>query len=165
MSVKGARIQWLSALAVVLLTAALFYPSLNSSFLLDDYVNLNRLDEVGSKGYGYFIFSGISGPSGRPLSLATFALQHQAWPDNPFAFKFVNLLIHLINGLLIFAITRTLLRKLPLDKQAVHWISLIALAVAASSYPDFHRAVYRAAHDATLNPRDTGGDRRLSLFP
>lgn len=104
---------WLFALLLV--TVAIYYPALDSLFLLDDYPNLDNLRQIESHGYWHYIFSGIASPSGRPLSLLSFALQYQHWPANPFAFKLVNLLIHLLNGVLIFLICRLLATRLDLS--------------------------------------------------
>lgn len=79
-----------------------YLPGLHSLFLFDDNVNLGQLSQVGNLGYNAYVFSGISGPSGRPLSLLSFALQYQDWPDNPYPFKLVNLVLHLLNGILIY---------------------------------------------------------------
>jgi tetratricopeptide (TPR) repeat protein len=79
-----------------------YLPGLHSRFLFDDNVNLGQLSQVGNHGYNAYIFSGISGPSGRPLSLLSFALQYRDWPDNPYPFKLVNLVLHLLNGILIY---------------------------------------------------------------
>lgn len=104
-SVNPGRLPAFIFIGIVVLTGFLYYPSLDSHFILDDYYNLFELDQVESKGYLYYIFSGAAGPSGRPLSTFTFALQYADWPVNPFSFKSVNLLIHLVNGVLVFFIT------------------------------------------------------------
>ena len=95
-------------LLLLLLTLVVYFPALSSDFQLDDANNLGGLASVSEKGMLNFMFSGVAGPSGRPLSLLTFALQHSAWPDNTFAFKAVNLAIHLACGWLIFLICRKL---------------------------------------------------------
>ena len=97
--------------AILLFTAAIYWPGLNSDFYLDDYPNLASLEQVGEQGYLPYILGGISSSLGRPLSLATFAVQYKAWPGNPFAFKLVNLVIHLLNGCLIFIACRLLLAQ------------------------------------------------------
>jgi len=79
-----------------------YLPGLHSRFLFDDNVNLGQLSQIAAHGYDAFIFSGISGPSGRPLSLLSFALQYRDWPDNPYPFKLVNLILHIFNGILIY---------------------------------------------------------------
>ena len=97
--------------AILLFTAAIYWPGLNSDFYLDDYPNLASLEQIGEQGYLPYTLGGISSPLGRPLSLATFAVQYKAWPGNPFAFKLANLVIHLLNGCLIFIACRLLLAQ------------------------------------------------------
>ena len=45
-------------------------------------------------------------PGGRELSMVTFALNHYFFGDTAWAFKLVNLLLHLLNGWLLLRITR-----------------------------------------------------------
>ena len=90
---------------ILLLTGILYYPALDSIFILDDSANLRDLAFIHDRGWLYYLLGGSSGPSGRPLSLLTFALQAASWPDSPFAFKCVNLLIHLLNGGLVYTLT------------------------------------------------------------
>ena len=101
---------------LLLLTVCLYVIGLDSDFLLDDSGNLSGLAEVGQHGFFYYIFSGTAGPSGRPLSLLTFALQYPAWPDNPAAFKAVNLALHCANGILVWLISARLIRLLEPDQ-------------------------------------------------
>lgn len=92
-------------LLLLVFTAVAYYPALYGRFLLDDFNNLAALEKLNSALDFTFIFGGSAGPSGRPLSLFTFALQHNAWPIHPFDFKLVNLIIHLLNGVLVYFIT------------------------------------------------------------
>lgn len=96
---------------IVLITIVVYLPGLDSRFIFDDYVNLGQLPEIKDYGYGSFVFSGVSGPSGRPLSLLTFALQYKDWPNNPYPFKVFNLVLHLLNGLLLYALMVFISRK------------------------------------------------------
>ncbi|MBM2829571.1 MAG: hypothetical protein HW411_361 [Gammaproteobacteria bacterium] len=99
-----------TVLPLLLLLATLIYlPGLGSRFLLDDFYNLQNLDQVKEYGYGAYVFgSGFAGPSGRPLSLLTFAFQYEQWPSNPAAFKFVNICLHLLNGVLVYLLCNLL---------------------------------------------------------
>jgi len=106
-------------------TAYIYYPGLDGRFILDDYYNLGELDQIDTYGYSYYVFSGISGPSGRPISLLSFALQYQHWPDNPFAFKLINLVIHLLNGILVFFVCRLLSHHLKLNNRETNTLSLL----------------------------------------
>ena len=106
----------LSLYLLLLLTVCCYAIGLDSSFYLDDFGNLSELAEVENNGFFYYIFSGIAGPSGRPLSLLTFALQYPAWPDYPAAFKAVNLAIHCLNGILVWLISARLIALLEPDR-------------------------------------------------
>jgi tetratricopeptide (TPR) repeat protein len=93
---------------ILLLVALVYRGALHTSFWGDDYYNLYNLNLIDSEGYLYYIFNGIAGPSGRPLSLLTFAWQHESWPLDSYSFKVVNFGIHLINGILIYFLGRRL---------------------------------------------------------
>jgi hypothetical protein len=72
-----------------------------------------------------FITQGGSGPTGRPIALASFLLHKDSWTHemgwlgNAQTFKQVNLFIHLICGLLFFVI-RLLLRSYGYLEQKIH---------------------------------------------
>lgn len=93
-------------IAIAALAALIIAPGLTGGFVLDDYPNLALLSQLPENPTWDQIFSllqtGIAGMFGRPMAMFTFFLQAEAWPGNPFAFKLVNLLIHLINGALVF---------------------------------------------------------------
>lgn len=101
---------------LLLLTVCFYAIGLDSGFYLDDFGNLSELAEVENNGFFYYVFSGFAGPSGRPLSLLTFALQYPAWPDYPAAFKAVNLALHCINGILVWLISSRLIALLEPDR-------------------------------------------------
>lgn len=96
--------------AAFVLTVMCYWPSLSGPFLFDDIPNLELLGERGgltsADKYVEFISGGQSGPLGRPLSLASFVLDGQTWPTDPRPFRITNLIIHLVNGLLIFLLVR-----------------------------------------------------------
>jgi tetratricopeptide (TPR) repeat protein len=91
----------------------LFWPALSGPFLFDDFPNLSALADTGgissAKDLLIFVLSGSSS-LGRPLAFLTFAMNDQAWPSDPWAFKYTNLMIHLLNGVLVFVLARQLLR-------------------------------------------------------
>lgn len=99
--------------AACALTALCYWPSLNGPFVFDDIPNLEIMGERGGltslDHYAEFIMSAQAGPLGRPLSLASFALNSQSWPTDPYPFRVTNLVIHLINALLIFFLSRHIL--------------------------------------------------------
>ncbi|MFK5969288.1 MAG: hypothetical protein QM487_04105 [Candidatus Marithrix sp.] len=89
---------------ILLLTTLLYWQSLYGIFIFDDIPNLQELANIGKFGNSItqFVIGGEAGILGRPVSLLTFALQADSWPFNPWDFKYVNLMIHLLNGCLIF---------------------------------------------------------------
>ncbi len=97
-------------LAAFLLTVMCYWPSLDGPFLFDDIPNLEHIGDRGGLDSVdktmEFITSGQSGPLGRPLSLASFALNGQTWPTDARPFRITNLIIHLVNGLLVFVLAR-----------------------------------------------------------
>jgi len=120
----------LIALGIVSLAAALLLaPLVSGAFLLDDIPNLGGLERVHTEpdGAARFISSGVAGPGGRPLSLASFALQAGDWPLHPAPFKRVNLALHLACGLALFWLWSLLARR-ALPAPQARWA---ALGVAA----------------------------------
>ncbi|UXI67697.1 tetratricopeptide repeat protein [Tahibacter amnicola] len=95
------------ALLIPLAWAA-YAPGLSGDFLFDDFVNLSALSANGRvdnwPAFWRYITSGIADPTGRPLSLLSFLIDAQTWPADPYPFKRTNLLLHLFNGALLFAL-------------------------------------------------------------
>lgn len=93
---------------ILLLAFAVYYPGLHGSFIFDDFPNLRTLGLNGGvtdwDTFRSYVFGGFSGPTGRPISLLTFLLDSNNWPADPFRFKYTNVLIHLLNGTLLFAV-------------------------------------------------------------
>ena len=122
---------WLHAGILLLVSVLCYLPGLNSPFLFDDQPNLaglSQIQQAGITGAGFweFVLSGNAGPTGRPVSLFTFALQATAWPDNPAAMKAINVLLHALNGLLLYAIFRRLAQCLNASAQQSALVALVA---------------------------------------
>jgi protein O-mannosyl-transferase len=92
----------------------LYWPALHGPFVFDDYPNLAALDSITHvsswRDVGVYLSQARSFP-GRPLAMLSLLLQKPAWPDHPFPFKLVNLLIHLVNGLLVARLSFVLARQ------------------------------------------------------
>ena len=106
-----------------------YAPAFGGAFLLDDLPNLGglaRIDDLHSA--LVFIFSGDAGPLGRPIALASFALQAGAWGESAKPFIVVNVLIHLLNGILLtWVLYRvSVLSRIPQGRRV-----LVVLAAAA----------------------------------
>lgn len=107
---------WLGAAGTLLLVGLLYLPGLSGGFLLDDQANLQTLERIRawgfSQGVASVLASNPAGDLGRPLAMLSFALQHAAWPDDPAAFKRVNLAIHLFNVVLVWLLARLVWARL-----------------------------------------------------
>ena len=119
---------------VVLLCAFAYQLALPGIWLYDDGPSLRGLEQVHDWLSGMvYTLDGFTGPLGRPLALATFALQAEHWPDNPAAFLRVNILIHCLNALLVFAVTLVLGRFLAPESHRAGWFALVVTALWAFS--------------------------------
>lgn len=78
----------------------------------DDYINLRGLADVSSRdGLIDFLFGGVAGPGGRVISLLTFLANYADWPVNPWGFSETTLILHCINGMLVFLFVQRLYQK------------------------------------------------------
>ena len=118
--------------AAFAVTVLCYWPSLSGPFLFDDIPNLELLGNTGGLNsvdtYMEFITSGQSGPLGRPLSLATFTIDGQNWPTDAQPFRITNLVIHLINGLLVFLLVRSIL-AVKYDEGTALKLALLCMAL------------------------------------
>lgn len=89
----------------------LFQPALPGIVHFDDIGNLSGLPTiVDLESAERWVQNGLAGPFGRPIALATFALQYYEWP-NPRAFLQWNIALHIINALLVMWLTVLLARR------------------------------------------------------
>jgi hypothetical protein len=105
---------WL-ALAL-LATAALYWPGLSGGFFFDDEPNIVRNPAILAKTLAWpdlapALHSGVASPMGRPLALLSFAANHGLAGLEPFPYKLTNLLLHLVNGLLVYGLVAALVRQ------------------------------------------------------
>lgn len=103
--------------ALVLAVWLLFAPALPGIIQFDDLGNLSDLDKITSVDSAWnWIHQGRAGPLGRPIALATFALQHDQWPQ-PHALLLWNIALHIINALLVFWLSLLIAQRLGAEKQ------------------------------------------------
>ncbi len=120
------------AFAIVAIVAALAYwPGLLGPFVLDDHGSLSALGELGGvtdwETLKAFVFSGFTGPTGRPLTLLTFLIDGSNWPTDPWPFKRTNLVLHIINGALLAVLTTQVLRLANVGDDS-KWLGIICAA-------------------------------------
>lgn len=118
-----------------------YMPGLTGGFALDDYTNIVQnaalqVDTLSWDEISRAAFSFQAGPTMRPVSMLTFALNSYFFGvDSALAFKITNLIIHLLNGLLVLLLLVQLLqayrRELApsLAESRVEWLALITGAL------------------------------------
>lgn len=109
--------QLLYLAALVVITALAYAPGLSGGFLFDDASSIlaNPALQLFDGSISSLIAAssnGVASPLGRPLSMASFALNLHFFGPNPFSFKLINLLIHLANGVLVFVLVQQLWPRL-----------------------------------------------------
>lgn len=72
-----------------------------------------------------FVFGNSSGPSGRPVSMASFLIDAQDWPPNIASFKYTNIMIHLLSGLMLCWLVNELMQILGLSAQRSALLGLL----------------------------------------
>lgn len=94
---------WLLSLAATLFV---YLQGLHGGFLFDDFPNIVEnssihLTSLSIQALRDSLVGANAGPLGRPVSVLSFALTHWYFGIDPFAFKAINLAIHLVNGVLV----------------------------------------------------------------
>ncbi|GAA0714030.1 DUF6056 family protein [Dokdonella soli] len=106
---------WLLVIGVV--CVLIYLPGLDGNFLFDDFPNIvwNPAIQAIQKGTPDWLavaFLTGEGLMRRPISMLSFGLNVREFGMNPFAFKLVNLIIHLMNGTLLYALSRRIADRL-----------------------------------------------------
>jgi hypothetical protein len=112
---------WLLALAL-LLAGVIYWPGLNGGYWFDDYPNIVNNPGVHPTDaqLSSLVAAALSSPSSefkRPLASLSFAVQYLATGLDPYWMKLGNLLIHLLNGVLCFVLSRMLIARTPRYQQ------------------------------------------------
>jgi hypothetical protein len=89
----------------LLITFLIYQPGISGPFLLDDYSNLESLGRDGGvnnlQAVLQFVFGNTSGPTGRPVSMLSFLIDGSDWPAAAEPYKYTNVMLHLLCGLLL----------------------------------------------------------------
>lgn len=129
------RLTHLVAILLLLGTTWLAYqPGLAGGFLFDDFANLPSLGDMGRIDNGAalarYLTSGTADPLGRPIAVASFLVDAQDWPAPPFPFKRTNVLLHLINGSLLYLVLLAVGRQ-AMPETSRHRVAAAAWVTAA----------------------------------
>ena len=114
-------------LAVIGFYLIIVAAGVNSGFIFDDAPNLSPLSSIDqrfSPAFWQFVTSGHSGPTGRPISLLSFALQHADWPHHANRFKWVNVFIHAVNACLVVAVVDQALKYTVASRVQRLWLAV-----------------------------------------
>lgn len=106
---------------------------------MDDSVNIRlnpylRIERLDLTALWHAASSGGTNPLGRPISKASFAVGYHFFGMSPYFFKAMNLVIHVINGLLVFVLVRVLLSlhlrvRGAADDSVASWTSIAVAAI------------------------------------
>ncbi len=103
------------AIAPFIVCAAFYLPTLSGGLLSDDYSVLDALGAWQKEGrlvsaLAAKFYSGLDAPSHyyRPLPMASFGVNYVLAAADPFAWRVTNLVLHLLAGLVVFAIAQRL---------------------------------------------------------
>ncbi|MDR3550255.1 MAG: tetratricopeptide repeat protein, partial [Candidatus Babeliales bacterium] len=103
--------EWLYAIIppVILscITACVYYPSLNYEFQFDDIANISKHFNIRHNTFSSLWFTGT-----RWISYWLNAIHYSIGNFDPFSYRVGNVMIHTVNGLLIFFIIKTALAQL-----------------------------------------------------
>jgi len=99
----------------LLVTIFVYWPGLSGSWLFDDYPNI--VDNPGVQPHAVSVSAlaraALSSPASefkRPLASLSFAANYLVSGLDPYSWKLVNLIIHLLNGLLVYLLAKMLLQ-------------------------------------------------------
>ena len=94
-------------IAVIVLTVFIYLPALDGDFYHDDRPNILenasiQLDSLNKDSLIDAAFSSSAGKLKRPVSMTSFALNYYFFGTEPYSFKVVNLIIHILVGCALF---------------------------------------------------------------
>lgn len=117
--------------AACLISVLAYWIGLQGPFLLDDLANLGTIPAWlnGQLGLTTLLFERGAGMFGRPVSMASFALNAWIGGYSPTSFKVGNLITHLLCGLILFLFVRRLLIQDARLQRKAAWLAAIVAAL------------------------------------
>lgn len=127
------KIKSLLKILLLIICLAPFLIGVNGPFLLDDQANLQAATKAQSNWDSWYqaIFGNESGSLRRPISNLSFLLNAQLLGNESFSFKLINIILHGINGFLVYIFISNLLKLIntKLDVVANNAIALISSTI------------------------------------
>lgn len=104
-------------LALLVITIVIYWGGLKGPFLFDDYPNFIDNDHFRNGGFDYESLKlAVSKQSSRPVSMTSLYLNYKLLGSSEFSFKVINLVLHLMTGILCFLFVRALLGLFEISK-------------------------------------------------
>jgi len=133
-STRSSLYLWILAAALAI-TAVVYWPGLQGGFLFDDYPNIvdNKGVQPVDASLPSLVAAALSSPSSefrRPMASLSFAANYLVTGLDPYWMKMTNLVIHLLNGLLVFLLASALLRSVSTDQNPR--VGIVAALIASA---------------------------------
>ena len=139
---------------LVVLPIVCYWGALSGPFLFDDFANLEQLALIEAnlslESIKSFLEARPAGPTGRPIALLSFLLNDYGWPSEAFSFKYTNLMIHVINGLLLLLIVYNLISR-TLRSIYAFWVAVVIASLWALNPYNISSVMYVVQRMALLS--------------
>ena len=118
----------------------LYVPGIHGPFLVDDIGTIVgnpfvQPRELSVETLLQAAFSSQAGPLGRPLPMASFAIDYASGGLMPEPFKRTNIILHLLITLLVFAASKALLERLHGKEHPANWQAPLLVAALWALHP------------------------------
>lgn len=135
-SMRSSLYRWVLATAFAI-TVIVYWPGLQGGFLFDDYPNIvdNQGVQPHDASLPSLVRAALASPASdfkRPLASLSFAANYLVTGIDPYWMKLTNLALHLLNGLLVFLLTKLLFRSVSKEDQPRY--SDVACALVAAGW-------------------------------
>ena len=111
----------------------IYKSGLTGGFIFDDYHSLKKLSVLNGEitWQGLINYFGLSdtGPLKRPISIYSFIIDAQDWPAHPLPFKKTNILIHILNGALLYCLLKRVFSESIQYSRFQYFIAFVAAGI------------------------------------
>ncbi|MEO8959073.1 MAG: hypothetical protein ABI304_09025 [Rudaea sp.] len=112
----------------------MYWPGLHGPLVFDDAANLEPINDWlrGNVDWFSVVFGNDSGLLGRPISMASFVANVALLGPSTWGLKLGNLLVHLVNGAVVFALFVGLIRRGMLNRDTsrnVYWLAWLGASI------------------------------------
>jgi len=120
---------------ILVLSFLIYLPGLSGDYVFDDIANIIENQKIAITSLDYSslkaaFWSGDAGPLGRPISMLSFAINYYFTGFEPYFFKLTNLIIHLMNGIILYFISLKLFENIDFNNEEVNKNKYLALMVS-----------------------------------